>query len=122
MQLSNELEFEIRKERPNRKKEKDLIPLNGCKEFSAAINKLKKVRQESFRYRSSLWIQSMKLEAFQTPRVEKFKKYFFEDFIQNWDVKENELVQDACNGEIRRRYIKNLEIRRKFREMKKVSS
>ena len=115
---SNELEFEMRKERPNRKKEKELIPTNGCKEFSAAINKLKKVRLNSFRYRSALWIQNMKLEAFQTPRVEKFKKYFFEEYIQTWDVKENELVQDACSGDIRRRYIKNLEIRRKFRQMK----
>ena len=116
---TNEIELDNRIERSNRKKERDLIPTNGCKQYSAAVKKMKKVRADSFRYRSIQWIQSMNLEKFQTQRLEKFKKYFFEEFVQTWDVKESELVQDACNGEIRRRYIKNLEIRRKFREIKR---
>ena len=116
---TDELQFDNRIERANRRKQRDLVPRNGCKQYDVAFNKLKKVRRESFRYRSVEWIQNMKLEYFQTNDEEKFKKYFFEDFMKTWDNKETELVQDACSGELRRKHIKNLEFRRKYREMKK---
>ena len=115
-------ELKIREivERPSRKVKKPPtnVPVNGCLQLSEAVNNLKRIRRNSFRYRSLHIIQSMDLKMWQCSSLHVFKKYFLEDFIHHVEPIEAELVDEAFSGELKRKHIKSLNIRIQYQKMK----
>ena len=94
------------------------FPENGLEAMSFSLQRLKKRRRQSFRYRHLELYQSLPVEIIQTEDLFEFKQYCIENVIQDYDPNDKKLVEDLFNGTLRRNYLKQLDKQFQLRKMK----
>lgn len=93
-------------------------PENGLEAMSFSIQRLKKRRRQSLRYRHVELYQSLPIEIIQTEDLAEFKQYVTENVITKFDNQENEMVNDFLSGKLRMNYLKQLKIQFDLRKTK----
>ena len=89
--------------------EKRTFPAAGSLALTRSINKLKKSRKESFRYRNIELFRQIPINVLLMYNGYEFKKYLKEKFITSYDQTETKLVDDAFDGELREKYLRHIE-------------
>ena len=96
------------------------FPENGLEAMSFSIQRLKKRRRESLRYRHTELYQSLPIEIIQTDDINEFKMYCIENVIDKYDDDDNKMVNDLMSGTLRVNYLKKLKIQFELRKLKEL--
>ena len=95
------------------------FPENGTEAMAFSIQRLKKRRKESMRYRHLQLFQSIPLEIIQTEDMLEFKNYCIENVLPSYDSEDMKMVNDLFDGTLRINYFRQLKKRFELQKQKR---